>query len=427
MNEKTNELIDKKCISSYDKIFSICIILLPFLYQYKGIGNVISLGELLLIPLILISILKNNKKSFIMNSEIVLYFIFVLLTIISMFYPHFVIKDSLTILTRMFFYAIIINIGKKHFKLTYVSKFYRMFVFLLALYLIIQQIFHVLTGGFLPIYFSYKFLFPPEKRAEVLSLYYKFLLYRPSSMFLEPGYYALFCIPYICIFPFLKKQTFGEKFSNLIVYISIFLSGSSAGIIALCVVFYSSINAYLKNVGLKKFINYFFTFIISFIFLFIFCFFFRENNYIDRTISGASFNYRIVRGVEIYEKMNISSKIIGIGPNNLENYMKYNNLMTNYDEERLDYCSSFTQILNYFGLIGFIFFVIYLINIYNDIKINKIAKLLFVLLLFTLSYEAVFFTYRYAYLILFIYGIKGEKIMNSRKELNYEKNKDNCR
>ena len=57
MNEKTNELIDKKCISSYDKIFSICIILLPFLYQYKGIGNVISLGELLLIPLILISIL----------------------------------------------------------------------------------------------------------------------------------------------------------------------------------------------------------------------------------------------------------------------------------------------------------------------------------------------------------------------------------
>ena len=61
---------------NYDKLFSIVIVLLPFLYQYKGIGNVISFGELLLFPFIFIYLLfmKKNKKNICLTYELLFYF-----------------------------------------------------------------------------------------------------------------------------------------------------------------------------------------------------------------------------------------------------------------------------------------------------------------------------------------------------------------
>lgn len=44
-----------------NKCFSVLIILLPFLQQYIGVGNVVSLGEILLVPFILCFLIADGK------------------------------------------------------------------------------------------------------------------------------------------------------------------------------------------------------------------------------------------------------------------------------------------------------------------------------------------------------------------------------
>ena len=107
--------------------------------------------------------------------------------------------------------------------------------------------------------------------------------------------------------------------------------------------------------------------------------------------------------------MSSINKLMGVGINNLGNYMEYNGISTEFDETNLNYCSSIVQILTNSGIIGFIFFVIYLAGIFKISKNNICSKILFVMLLFLLSYENILFSYRFCFIYAFICGLKDYK------------------
>ena len=281
-------------------------------------------------------------------------------------------------------------------------------MFAFSIYLIIQYVVYKCTGNYLPRYISSNLLFPPEKNARILTDYYKWI-FRPSSLFLEPGYFTLFCIPYVCLLFFKKKNNLIIKIEHVIVLIALFLSGSSAALVSIAIIIYLYFNYFFENHGFKKGINIIITTLLSIIILLFVITNFKNNDIVERTISGASFNNRVTRGIIVYDKMSSINKLMGVGINNLGNYMEYNGISTEFDETNLNYCSSIVQILTNSGIIGFIFFVIYLAGIFKISKNNICSKILFVMLLFLLSYENILFSYRFCFIYAFICGLKDYK------------------
>lgn len=395
---------------NYDKLFSIVIVLLPFLYQYKGIGNVISFGELLLFPFIFIYLLfmKKNKKKICLTYELLFYFTIIILSVIISFNDYFSYADFITIFARMIFYYIVCQIAKNHFKINFVIDFYSKIVFLFSFYLIIQYIVYKCTGNYLPRYISSNLLFPPEKNARVLTDYYKWI-FRPSSLFLEPGYFTLFCIPYICLLFFNLKKNIFKKFEHIVVLFALFLSGSSAAIVSISIIIFLYFNYFLKKHGLKKGLNIIISSIMALIILLFVINNFKNNNIIERTMNGASFNNRVTRGIIVYKEMNPINQLIGVGINNLGNYMKYNSINTKFDEANLNYCSSIIQIITNCGLLGFVFFILYLKEIWQISKNNICSKILFIMLLFLMSYENILFSYRFCFIYAFLFNLKDYK------------------
>ena len=89
--------------------------------------------------------------------------------------------------------------------------------------------------------------------------------------------------------------------------------------------------------------------------------------------------------------------------------MKYNSINTKFDEANLNYCSSIIQIITNCGLLGFIFFILYLKEIWQISKNNICSKILFIMLLFLMSYENILFSYRFCFIYAFLFNLKDYK------------------
>lgn len=114
-------------------------------------------------------------------------------------------------------------------------------------------------------------------------------------------------------------------------------------------------------------------------------------------------HHLIIESLEgfIYDEIPILNKLFGVGLNNLEPYMLVNGLSTSYDELNLNYSASFVQTLNYAGLFGFIFLLAYLVSLGKRCK-TPICKCLFALIVVIMAYESILYTFRFAFLIIFL-------------------------
>lgn len=381
------------------KIFSILIILLPFLYQYKGISY-ISLGELLLLPFMSYFFI-NDKKLKVCRKEWLFYSYVIFSTFICMVFSYFNILDAMTVIVRMFFYAILIKEANDYFSWKKVEKIYTILVILLSTYLLIQFFYYKKTGNYLPIYINYNFIFTPEQRAKDLIEYYKWN-FRPSSLFLEPSYYALYCIPFLCFEIFRSDKKIKDCIFLLLVISSVFISGAGSGIMVILLLVCYFFFIKLKRIGVYSKIT---SLIILILIIFIIICFLSlnlEGTSLHRLQTGGSINQRITRGIIIFKELTLFHKIFGVGINNIENYMIQNRINTPFDEANLNYMCSILQVLNCFGVIGIIFFINYIYSIWK--KINKIIilKSLFFMMIFVMSYEGILFTYRFAFLFIIL-------------------------
>lgn len=393
-----------------ENIFSIFVILLPFLYQYAGIIDQISLGETLLIPFITRYIFSDLKNRIKVNKFVVYFYYYVIAsTIFCMGFNYFDLLDSGTFMIRLLFHALLILIAKDHFNWEFAKKIYGVFVLGFSLYLILQYIFNKISGFYLPIYLNYDLLFFPEQRAPNLSKYYGMYGFRPSSLFLEPSYFTLFCLPYISIKPFEEKSKIKDKILLLIVALALYLSGSSSGIVAIAIVSILYLLSILRKIRINRMIIYILIlFVIS-----LSCVWFVNTDFNDNALArvqhGGSINTRVTRGLIIYNELPVIHKIFGVGLNNIEAYMNYNNISTIYDEANKNYVCSLLQTLNFSGMIGLILLSIYLLYMWKISKNNNDSKSLFFILIFSLSYETILFSYRFSFLYIILYAISKKE------------------
>lgn len=400
-----------------EKYFSFLIVLLPFLYQYKGIAY-ISLGELLLLPFILIFLFENKNLKFYKKEEYIFYCYILFSLFIYLIFDYFNIKSSITLILRMIYYACLIKVADKHFKWEKVYKFYIKLVVLFSLYLILQFLYYKISNNYLPIYLKYDWIFSPEQRAKDLIQHYKIITFRPSSLFLEPSYYALYCMPFLCVKILKNNKLLKEKIELILVIFAIFISKAGSGIIGLFLLISYYIFIKIKKSKISK-LSYIIIFLLVGLFLLIFFTLDLGNeNILYRIQKGGSIKQRVIRGLIIFKELPIFHKIFGVGINNVESYMLKNNISTPFDEANLNYMCSFLQTLNFSGIIGFTLLLNYLFSIWKKVKNNTILKGMFFILNFVMGYETILFSYRFAFLYIILNN--NIKIFNNILEKGQE-------
>lgn len=403
-----------------DYIFSILIILLPFLYQYKGIGSIITLGELLLIPFIIGYLIKDliiYKGKKIDKWLFGFYLIAILMTFFNISSRHFSMQDAMTGIVRLVYYMALVYVARFHFKLDKVKDIYLTLVFVFSLYLIAQFLYHYASGGYLPIYLNYNWQFPPDARPATYSGIYAYG-FRPSSLFLEASYFAMFVLPGIAFLLFGKNKNKG--LNNIIILCvscsAIVLSTSSAGLIGLGILFILKVlrdNNGKRSTFQKIAVVLLGILIIGFVL-------YAENAYTlrSRLFSGGSIGQRVLRGIIVFNDLDTIHKIIGVGMNNMGAYMTAHHLSTIYDEGNLNNCASIIQSFVYFGIVGGSALIAYIISFLKKSKGN-IGFPLAVLVTYMLSYEATLFMYRFAFLMILLEAVnkfeRGKKHEHSNR------------
>ncbi len=373
--------------------FSLAIIFLPFLYQYTGIGSLLSLGEVLLLPFILYFIVTDLPRLRLWPSSAALYFVSLVTTLFASFGSYFVLSDAMTLCARLVFYAALILTAREHFRAESVVKIYPAFVAAMSAYVIAQYAYHLTSGGYLPIHLKYEWLFAPERRARVLSDYYRWD-FRPSGLFIEPSYFSLFAMPAI------MDMLIGSRKNYVLFALStgaVLLTTATSGLVGICIMLVFALIAVFKEETAKKYVLA--IALIGIVSVVATNGLFSET--INRLQSGGSFNYRVTRGIMTYREMPLFHKIFGVGLNNLEAYMNHYDLSTPYDEADLNYCCSVLQSLNFSGIVGFTALIGFMWSLWRRSR-TAADRCMCAILIFILCYEAILFTYRFAFYVIIL-------------------------
>lgn len=224
---------------------------------------------------------------------------------------------------------------------------------------------------------------------------------RPNSVFQEPSHYAIFMLP--LFYTALKEAKF---FLSIIFFIGILFSTSSLGIISSLVII--ALFAYKNKNG--RLLLSFFILLISLIY-FMFAdelSYFIEFNFskLQRATTTED-NVRLLGGIGSLSKMNTIQLFLGIGFNQLANFMTLNNF---YDAS--NYSNSFLFSFYSAGIIGFGLFLFFLKSV---VKENK-DKIYFAILCLVLLTDQILFNQNLLYLILIIYFMDSS-YMNVNKNV----------
>ncbi|MDJ8956148.1 hypothetical protein PTN56_10235 [Clostridium perfringens] len=378
------------------KYYSFVVATIIITSQYASFIPGVSIGELLLIMgivLWLIYFFINHKKiDYIIsncnrNIFIFIYFL-VIITLISLFTQYnYNVVDIVTRSIRYSFYifaSFIVSRFLIDFK--YFIKVYRFFVILATLYIFFQIIIFYSTGryisGIVPFLRVTNSFYSYNESVKMFTFFF-----RPGSLFMEPGYYAIFVLPYLayCLF-FYDKTSYKNIILALYIFSGLFLSTSGQGIIIGSLLFVIFILKNLLNLR-NKTINIK-IFLIGIILICISIYLIDSNEMLQKSISRlfigdqASSNSRIFNGFIMYSKLDFLHKIIGVGYGNVGNFLVSNGL-SDLSIEMSDYMNSIATISISLGLIGIIIFFILIINLFR--KANYFGKIC-VLILLLLSF-----------------------------------------
>lgn len=392
------------------KQFTVFFALLPFLYQYKSPIPYVSFGEFILIPYILYFVVQKknhlqiNKEAF---NGVFLYFLCAIIcSIIASVHSYFNYGSFVTVCIRIVFYSLLIwsSYDKMNVKFGLLTVQYASALF--AIYALIQFIAYKKGMGYLSTVIRTDWIFVPERGIRLdYERYFKYT-FRPSSLFLEPSYYAMFSGVGLTFSLFGNLYKIKDIVIAVIITIGLVVSTSSAGfiIIIICwgMFFYKRILTSSKCINIKHIVLAIGLILIGYM-LFTSS---LSETLIKRTATGGSFNNRITRGWIIGESLNYFQLLFGVGINNLGNYVIYNDIRTPYDESDLNYTSSLIGTMLSSGLITLFFFLDFYYKAWKN-KNNCILSKMLICIIFVLStFEAISFSYRFVFYTLFIISIQ---------------------
>ncbi|WP_064605350.1 hypothetical protein [Photobacterium sp. J15] len=340
----------------WNKVISYSVPIFIVVAQYKLVGYV-NYGTVFLLLLSLIAFLGSKNKVFTIYKPL-LNFVFVLifalfLSIIRDFNVEFAtINWMLQGLAIIF----IIMVVSKYSRLQFIYESYAVIGYI-SIFILFVQAYQIYIIGhsvspisILPIAESDIRLWQPAPR--------------PSSLFTEPQAYCSFIFPLL-----LLADKYKNKKLSFLVSISMLLSGSSFGILALFLyLLYRTF--FLERVLSNKLIVIFFG-LFSLLLL-------MNLSYFDAAISkieriDLTYDIRLTKGFILYFDIPILDKIIGLKGevsdfilSNIHNYPWAYRYMNESSIHLLNYVTTYSSVFLNFGLISGVFFSILIYKLFDN-------------------------------------------------------------
>ncbi|QQP69552.1 hypothetical protein JHE06_07975 [Carnobacterium sp. CS13] len=362
------------------KIFTSILILFPILGIYSTFMPGITMGDLLLMIIILFLLIDFIKKD-VLVSEL-LYkpmFFYSILIFWNLLYAilvnNLVQTQGVIIGNTLHYLLYCITIAffiKQYFNINYAHKFFEIVAVISSVYLIIQYLLLEIFGYYLPGVLPFmETINTSIDRMFVLASINK--LSRVSSFFAEPSHFAVFGVLFLCInlFSFNNQIKKRSHLSGVIVTIAILLSQSSTGIIVVILLWLLWV---LKKVisfeAKRKKLQY----ILILITLFPILVYFLLNSavfdvFINRTFSSQGGSAATNR----------------FGNINIFDYVKGNSIVELFFGkgmiDLIEYIPGFVRSFYFFGLIGVLvtaFLLLYMFKKGNNLQ--KIIILIFLIL-----------------------------------------------
>lgn len=415
----------KNATTAKEKWFSLAVVTLPFTLQYASPIPVMSLGELLLVPFLLIFLYDEMSGADVRRpcfcNVYTYFFVSVFTSLVAVMLPWFGFSEFLSMLMRLAFYALVIYVGAPRFNVSYGMRCMSVLSVLLSVYLIVQWCAATFAHVYLPTYLSYDLLYSAEadEFRTNSELYYRYT-FRPSSFFLEPSYFSFFvCVPLAYqLLVACKENTRRSLAFSAIITIALALSASSSGLVIGAIPWILFALQVIKrdSKGVVRFNPAMFFLVIAVVIaLFVLLNSPLATLLLDRTQGGASLGPRVLRALEIISRMNFPESLVGVGINNLGTYVEYNNLYTAYDEAGgYTFVSLLFSSYVYSGIFGFLAFCAFLISLF--LKTHTSFGRAVCLQFFALSiYSGMQFSARFAFFALVLLAIVNDS--TQRKEI----------
>lgn len=377
------------------RIYALGGILLPILFQYSTSITGFTIGDLILVSLLLIMIIFIKKIAY--SKVFVIINIYILFSLVGLIFQNkYETSIMLTTIRYLCYISYIIFLPNVISEKKYICNMYRKIVLFISTFLIIQYILLKIGNLYLPGVIQFF-------RLTDTSLYnYSYVITyinsgRCMSVFSEPSHFVIYVLPslILCLFD-LKKIRYANIIEALFLSFSIILCSSFTGIAGMSVVWIMWFTINIKN-G-----NFSFRFILFFsicIFLILYILYFTQiGSYIinpeiyTRQSSGRFEGFEYIKQLD----RSFFERIFGSG-------------MKDIGEEI--YLSGWPRLLFYFGYFGTTLYSFSLITfIKNKMMSNIIISLLFVLMIGT---EIIFTPFFVLYMIL-INVMSNKKIFSNQ-------------
>lgn len=377
------------------RILTLTILTLPITSQYSSMIPGLNIGELVLLLITIfciIDLMMNQHKINIKrtsNNPFLWYAMYIICgSMVSGMTQHYasMIDISVRTLRYVFYIFCATFISSIYFDFSFFIKWYRRLVIFATAFLFIQVILFNYKGYILMGTIPGLKVSNPGYSEEVMKSLYSYF-HRPSSIFLEPGYFAQFTLPYLAYVLFKNRKEIKIKFSETIfLTIGLVLTTSGQGIILGLFVWGIWFFTKFYNVKNKK---------INLIFFLGICIFIvaipivLKVPVVERSVArlfgspASSSSSRIFRGFHIYNQLETIYKFIGVGYGNVGAHIVYKGIYTIYDTGFIqsEYMNSIAYILVNLGVIGFILMLWIFIYLWkNTFGFYKVCLCILVLL-----------------------------------------------
>lgn len=395
-------------------IFTIVIAMLPLFAQYAGAANGVSFAETILLPFVVAYVLTDavsgKRKPGFYGLYIVLGFVLVVNFLAMVIQPYSSISSSLTVVLRLVFYGLVIYVARSrvYFRLLCLTLVFG--ALFNSIYVLMQYAIHSFNGSYLPI--TIPFLQVAETEGGVrldLDQYYMWG-YRPSGLFLEPSYAALFSLPGVAI-ALLDSDLFSGRYTGLtisaLISIALLASSSSMGLIGLILIWFVYVlkkSLYVGSGGEVRIKPPGILLGMAVLLLGgLLLFSSLGESTVSRISSGGSFGQRVIRGFELIAGMDLRTLIIGTGLNNTAEYVNYYSLYTSYDETNLGYITTYFGALLNSGVLALVGYVVFYMNLIRHGH-GFPAKTISILFAVLCIAESMLYSYRFAFYVVIIFA-----------------------
>jgi hypothetical protein len=410
----------------FSKIYTICILLLPVLNEYKlGAIDAAFLGEAIYICFIVFSFFCKplNKKFTFDNSFIWIFLLYTaVFSPITLFFQGSC--DTASIIGKfgrlIIYFGGFLLWGQYYFDIPFAIRAYKLLAVVFSFFLIFQSLVYTITGQLIVgILFKNMTINMGESYTYAQYIaYLKHVGFRPTSFFTEPSHFCQYSmIPLILsLFPFnntdSKDKT--DYFTAIIISAAGLFSYSTSALIFIALIWLLWLFFYIPKKSFAKMI-------IGLIALVITVFILQQKTnifqkFVERfsTITydyGTTGTQRLLRGLYIWNAEGTYNKIIGVGLGNVSEYLIANNIRTIFDTGLLlgnEYMNAFSYVLVFSGVVGFILYCLALYKYF--IAANRTQKIIFLIFIILNASACIFVNATYMLYMLFItYKFKAER------------------